>query len=144
MKKEIIIAIVIGFVIGLFITFGVYRANRAITDSKSEKTEEKTADTEASPLIASPIPSFTVSQPENNLVFKTPQATVSGQAQPGTTIAILAEDQEELLVTDDQGFFNTNISLISGVNQIKIIAIDQQGKSEEKTINVVYSTADIE
>lgn len=141
MRKEVLIAISLGFIIGLAISYGIYTANQALKKTKISQPSPSTS-------LPSPLPSPTfslmINEPENNIVLEENEATVSGQTEPEAVVAILAEDQEELLVADEQGFFSTKISLISGLNEIKIIAIDKSGKKEEKIINIVHSKAKIE
>lgn len=141
MRKEVLIAIFLGFIIGLAISYGIYTANQALKKTKINQPSPSTS-------LPSPLPSPTfsliINEPENNIVLEENEATVSGQTEPEAIVAILAEDQEELLVADKQGFFSTRISLISGLNEIKIIAIDKSGKKEEKIINIVHSKAKIE
>ena len=67
MRKEIIIAIGVGFVIGLIITFGIYTANKALKQ-KSQPTAEL-------PQAETPLPSpvdetavLEITEPENNIV----------------------------------------------------------------------------
>lgn len=142
MKKEVLIAIVVGFIIGLTITFGIYTANKAL---KQNQTSQPAAEsTLPAPPLASPLTSLIINEPENNLALQDSQATVSGQTEPRATVAIISEEEEELVTADDKGLFSAQISLISGLNEIKIISLAEAGQPMEKIINVVYSTAQIE
>lgn len=140
MRKEVLIAIILGFIVGLFISYGIYTANRAVKKAETSQPPSETAP------LPSPTPdsSFVINEPENNIVTDENEATVSGQAEPNVTVAILAEKQEELLVTDNQGYFSTQIDLISGLNEIEVVVISKAGEKQEKKLNVVYSTAKIE
>lgn len=141
MKKEVWLAIFLGLMVGILISLGIYIANRAL------KTKRLSSNIPQTTSLSSPLPSpssLIINEPENNLVFKVNEATISGQAKPEATIAILAENQEDLLMADKQGFFSTKISLISGLNEIKIVAIDNNANQEEKIIQLVYSTTKIE
>lgn len=144
MRKEVIIAVLAGFLLGLVITFGVYTANKAI---KKQKTEDQanvpTAETEPSPL-PSPTPSLEISQPEDNLVVKEDELTLAGQNEPRTPVAILAEGYEDLLYTDSEGLFSTTVPLVGGANEIKLVSLPKNGQKQEKTITVVYTEAEIQ
>jgi hypothetical protein len=143
MRKEVLIAIAIGFLVGILIAYGVYTANRAV-----KQTETQTKNSILSSAAPSPITQnefmLNINEPENNLVFNTPQATISGQTEPEATVAIISEEQEELITADSQGFFSSSINLISGVNEIKVITIKKTGEQQEKILNLVYSKAEIE
>ncbi|MFC1711266.1 hypothetical protein ACFLZ1_01635 [Patescibacteria group bacterium] len=143
MRKEVIIAILLGFAVGLFIAYGIYSANKAVKETKiNQPTTSETSAT--SQPQASPTFQLTVSEPEDNIVLSDEEATVSGQTEPKTTVAILAEESEELLYADKQGLFSTTIELIGGLNVIKVIAVNKAGERQEKIINVIYSTAKID
>jgi hypothetical protein len=143
MRKEVIIAILLGFVVGLFIAYGIYTANKAVKDTKI--TQPISTNNESLP---SPTPglsfSLTLNEPEDNIVLNSDTATVSGQTEPKTVVAVMGEEGEELILSDEQGLFSTSLELIGGLNQIKVVAVDTNGNKQEKEINVIYSTADIE
>ena len=141
MKKEVLFAISLGFIVGLIITFGIYRANQALKKSRVQEPPTAEALPQASADVSAAIKALVIDQPENNIVLDTADTTVSGQAEPGTSIAIIGEENEDLMVADNQGFFSSIINLVSGLNEIKIIATNNQGKQEEKLLNIIYSTS---
>jgi len=143
MRKEIIIAIAVGFIIGLIITFGIYTANRALKQKSQPAAELPSVETPPAPT-SPPAPSLEITEPENNLVVKTDEITVSGKTDAKTTIAILAEDFEDLLLADEEGIFSSEVPLTGGANEIRIVAINKSGEKEEKVITIVYTTAKIE
>ncbi len=143
MRKEIIVAIAVGFIIGLIITFGIYTANRALKQ-KSQPTAELPSVEEPPSPPPPPTPILEITEPGNNLVVKKNKVTVSGKADPKTTIAILAEDFEDLLVADEEGIFSLEVPLTGGANEIKVVAMNKSGEKEEKIITIVYTTAKIE
>ncbi len=143
MRKEVLIAIFIGFLVGILIAYGVYTANRAVKQTETLANNSALSSSEPVPLPSSDF-NLIIQEPENNLVFSEPEATISGQTEPEATVAIITEEQEELMLADQQGVFSTSISLISGINEVKIIAIGKTGEKQEKILNLVYSKANIE
>lgn len=142
MKKEILLAIFLGLTVGLLIAFGAYSANKALKEQKIKKIASQPSPS-LPPKLSKKNNQLTIDQPENNLVIKEKEATISGQAKPNSTIAILAEDQEKILMANEQGFFSSQIKLIAGVNEITVAAIDKKNQKQEKKIMVVHSTAEI-
>lgn len=142
MRKEVLVAIIIGFVLGLVITFGVITANRAMKGSAPQEEAGPTVTVELTPT---PTPAFflTLSSPENNSISDKEEIEVSGSTSPGAIIVILYQEGETILETDEEGKFSTEITLAGGANEIKISAYDQEGNEVEKIVNVVYSTAEI-
>jgi hypothetical protein len=137
-RKEVLIAIIIGFGLGLVITFGIWTANKALREAAPKVTP-------APEVTPTPTPAFslTVTSPEDNALYAEETIEVSGATAPGAIIVILYQEGEKILEADSEGKFSTEITLAGGANEIKISAYDQEGNEAEKTLTVVYSTAEI-
>lgn len=141
MRKEVIVAIILGFIVGITIAFGVYNANQSLKKAKIAPSPSTSDEVISS---SKPKTTLVISEPEDNIVLKNNEATISGQTAPQAVVAIMTEEDNELVIADNEGVFTSNINLISGANEIKVISIDSSGNKEEKSINVVYSTQKIE
>jgi len=141
MRKEVLIAIIIGFGLGLVITFGIWTANKALKESAPENTAP-VEETKVTPTPSSSLELVIVS-PENNIISEKEIVEISGQTSSKAIIAITYPEGEKLLEADEDGNFSTEISLIGGDNLIKISAFNDQGDEATKTLTVVYSTAEI-
>ena len=132
MRKEILWAIFAGIAFGLIIAFGVVRINSTLKP-KGEITQ-----TTPTPQ---PNPSgfkITLDKPENEDVITADSTLVSGLTKPKNTIIISVEEKDYLVSSDDKGFFEKEIDLISGVNQIRIT--EPASQTTEKLL-VIYSSA---
>lgn len=141
MKKEVLIAIITGFALGLLITFGLWTANRAIkkTAPQEEVAEEETA-------LPTPLQSelsLTILSPQDNAISNQEEIEVSGNTASEAVVVILYQDGEKILEADEEGNFETTISLLAGSNEIEITAYDQEGNEISEVLTVVYSTAEI-
>ncbi len=141
MRKEVLIDIIIGFGLGLVITFGIWTANKALKESAPENTAP-VEETKVTPTPSSSLELVIVS-PENNIISEKEIVEISGQTSSKAIIAITYPEGEKLLEADEDGNFSTEISLIGGDNLIKISAFNDQGDEATKTLTVVYSTAEI-
>lgn len=136
MRKELIVAIVIGLSLGLILTFGIYTANQAIKQKKTVKTIE-VVQTTPSPL---PPVGLIIENPENNLVVtKTPLA-INGKTSPEAVIAAYSEEAQSFAQADEEGFFSLNLGLAAGSNKITLQAINENDEVEEKKLTIVYTT----
>jgi hypothetical protein len=146
MKKEILVAIIIGFILGLVITFGIWTANKSLQqNNKTQKTETDETQpivTEVSTAEEGKI-SLIISSPEDNSLVNQEEIEISGQTVSQATIAILYEEGEEILQANEQGEFSQKITLVGGANEIKITAFDKEGNEASKNLNLVYSSAEI-
>jgi len=147
MKKEVLLAIIIGFSLGLVITFGVWKANKALKEVAPKQQlppsqvqeEEKTP----SPTPPSSQLSLVITSPEDNSIINKEKVNISGKTSPAATVVITYEEGEKIIETDENGNFTTEITLIGGANEITISAYDEEGNEVTKTLNLVYSTAEI-
>lgn len=143
MRKEVLIAIIIGFSLGLIITFGIWTANKAIKQTAS-KQEKKITQPEQPALTPTPaLLGLQIFSPEDNSLVNQEKITVSGKASAAGTIAVLYENGEKIIDSDSSGNFSTEIVLISGENEIIVTAYDEAGNEISKSITVIYSTAEI-
>lgn len=136
MRKEAIIAILLGVGLGLVFTFGVYTANQAVKDKKTEQTVQ-VVETSPSP---SPRAGFTIDAPENNIVVDKDEVEISGETQPDAVIVAYSEGKEAFAQADEDGEFSFDFPLVSGSNTIVITSINEEDEQEEMSISVVYTT----
>ena len=140
MRKEVIIAIILGFALGLVITFGIWKANKAL---KREVPEEVPVVEEV--LEPTPTPAFSLEiiSPADESISDESTVTITGKTQPGSVVAVAAEKGEEIIETDEAGNFEVEVDLISGINEIEITAFGLEGEEASKSLAIVYSTAEI-
>lgn len=142
MRKEVLIAIIIGFGLGLIITFGIWTANKALKEAGPTTTAPVEEETEATPTPL-PLLELLITSPEDNVISEKEIIEVSGQTLAGAIVSIIYPDGEKLLEADEDGNFSSEISLVGGDNKIEITAINEEGEETTKTLNVVYSTVEI-
>ncbi|MGB9706837.1 MAG: Ig-like domain-containing protein [Microgenomates group bacterium] len=142
MRKEVLIAIIIGFTLGLIITFGVWQANKALKETAPKK-EAPPQITEEQLPTPTPQPLLVITSPEDNSISNKEKIDVSGKTFPQATVVIIYEEGEKIVEADGGGNFSAEINLVGGANEITISAFDKDGNEMSKTLNVVYSTAEI-
>lgn len=144
MKKEVLISIIIGVVIGLITTFFVYKTqflgNGTDAPIISPLSESKTPDVSPTPFVSQ---TLSLVSPIDQSISKEGKITVSGVTTPASWIVILGEKGEKVVQADEKGNFETDLLLVSGENEIQIKAINEKGEEIVKTVTVVFSTAEI-
>ena len=145
MKKEILIAIIIGFILGLVITFGIWTANKSLQENTKTQTTEVN---ESQPIVTETSTekgqiSLVISSPENNALVNQEKIEIVGQTAAQATVTILYEEGEEVFQADEKGEFSQGITLVGGANEIKITAFDAEGNEANKILNLVYSSVEI-
>ena len=135
MRKEVIWAVVAGITFGLVIAFGVMRVNSTL--------KPKGESTQASPTPQATPGEFriTLDKPENEDVITSDSVTVSGLTKPESIVVISGEEADYITKSNSQGLFSDEVTLISGVNQIKITAFGEGNSQSTQKVLVVYSSA---
>lgn len=139
MRKEIIIVILIGILIGGIVAYGIYTAQTAITKTSREAADQQ----EGAQVTPQPTHTLTISEPANESIADKEEITLVGSTTPNAVIAIITEENEYLLTADGQGQFTAEITLVGGANTITVTAFDQEGNKAEAVLTLVYSTAEL-
>lgn len=143
MKKEVVIAIIIGLFIGLIITLGISTANKALDQQKIKKPDQ----TETQNLPAAnnhQQKTLSITSHENFDLTDQSETSLSGIAWPEAVVALITETQTYLTQADKEGIFFFKISLIKGFNEITLIATDETKTTQTQNLVLTYSTAKIE
>ena len=133
MRKEIILAIIAGSLLGLVIAFGVWRANIALTPKKEENTKQEE-------VIINEQVDLVIASPESGVVLTSTPGKVSGITKPGNFVAILGEEDDAIVAADESGKFTGEIKLIGGLNEITVYSFDQSDGQKSESLLVAYST----
>ena len=138
MRKEIILAIILGIILGGVIIFGINLANKSATTSlPNQALPEQNLDE------ATPTPTLQIISPENNSVSFQDTLTLTGQTLANAWIAIIWEDSETITQSNESGNWQQEISLVGGENIIKITATDGADYQESMNLTIIYTTANI-
>ena len=141
-KKEATVAVIIGLMLALIITGGIVRARHALKNVKLPTRESLTGKRPPSTPITPTQLFLELTTPDNSVTSES-KLSLTGKTLPNTYIAILGESGEYLIVPNDLGSFSQEITLVKGANTIKINVYQPDGEKVEKTLNAVYTTAEI-
>lgn len=137
MRKEVLVAILIGVILGALVAFGIWRANLALLPKKEAvQTEQQPLATQEEQKTSSLI----ITQPENNTIVSQDKVTIKGAASPNSTVVILTNLKDYVAETDKDGSFEQEIELEGGPNEILVTSYDEAGNETSQTLTLVYST----
>lgn len=136
MRKEVLVAILVGILLGGLVAFGIWRAN-ILLGQKKEKMAEVLPTPFEQEISASQL---VITQPEDGIVVATDKTTVRGTASAGSTVVILGQSREYIANIKDDGSFEQEVILEGGANEITVIAYDASGNESKQVLTVVYST----
>lgn len=137
MRKEVIIAIVIGLSLGLLITYGVYTASRDVaSDSPLSSPSLKTAD--STPTVEST--ELVISTPVDESIQKEKAVTIAGTTIGESFVVILINGKENITTADADGNFSSKAELQPGSNLIQVVALTAEGKKLTQERTVILAT----
>ncbi|MFA6250945.1 MAG: hypothetical protein WC686_05640 [Candidatus Shapirobacteria bacterium] len=157
MLKELILAIILGSILGFGVTGGF------ITLKKSGKPNLPPSSNAPTPTISAPnnpvvstapTPSFSPELPENNInltideplnesIVANSKTTIKGTTAADSHLVVATPLKVFTLTADSQGYFETEVELESGVNLIQVNSSTPDNFQYEKELIVTYSTAKI-
>jgi len=147
MIKELILAIILGSLLGLGVTGGYLALHKKDIKNNPSKQIEITTPTNTPATTISETPKQTspisISSPESDALVSTDQITIKGTTSPNSLIIITTASQTFSDKSDAKGNFSVAIKLDSGINSVKISAIDQSNNQFDTSTNITYSTAKI-
>ncbi len=133
MKKEVLIAVLVGLTMGLVITYGFYRVKTSVTTPKiTEKIEP------VSPTDTTTASRLSISSPDDGTIQAQNTVTVSGTTVPDTFVILFINETQLITTTDATGAFSAEAQLKDGANIISITVADNDGEtfSEQRTVIV--------
>lgn len=144
MKKEVFLAVAVGFVLGLLITFGIWTANRSLKNTFQPEIAETSPSPSPEPESIVPAAfSLTIVTPEDEALVTTSEISVSGKTVPQAVVVIMSENSEQIVTTDSTGAFTADVTLEGGYNRLQVTAFDATGSSTSQTLLVTYTTSKI-
>jgi hypothetical protein len=142
MRKEIIVAILVGIIFGGIFTYGIRRANLALKPSVSDMNPNPAPQQQESQVNDTQkiLPdSLSILAPEKNDVFTEDTTTITGITKPQSIVVISSESEDFVLKTDDSGEFSQEIELVGGLNEVLINSYSDTNTIGKETLNLVYT-----
>jgi len=153
-KKEVFFSITIGILLGLGVMgiiwvkkqggFQNLSLKNLLQNSSSDQSSIQENQSLSPTLIEKNNDSsikLSILEPTNESVVSKEKITVKGETAPLSTVVIIWEEGEDILVADEQGIFETQVTLVGGPNQIEITAYDDKDNEKSESLLITYSTA---
>ncbi|EKD52772.1 MAG: hypothetical protein ACD_61C00246G0005 [uncultured bacterium] len=135
MRKEVILAIIFGVILGGVILYGINLANKTISGTPSEAT----TDSQITPTPTVPEKSLSIITPQNHSVTSDKVVTLMGRATPASNLAIITESDDLIIEASPEGTFSAQINLIGGENTISVTELKKDYSTQVETITVIQT-----
>lgn len=142
MRKEIIVAIIIGLLLGLIVAYGV-RSAQVSLENRQSQAKKNTQTTTATASKDNPAHTLFITSPEPNSVIDTDSVTIVGTTTPNSVLSIINDTDFVTAMADTTGNFTGTIELVGGVNTIALKSYNDHGEVAETSFMLIFSTADM-
>lgn len=136
MKKEVLIAILIGFGLGLTITYGIYRLRTALEGQPQTIAEIVNSSPTPSPEVQALLAVLT---PEDGSIQTGSSTTVAGSTLPNSFVVLFVNNDDYIQTSDASGNFSFDVPLKSGSNVLVTHVLNENGEVITKEKVVVVS-----
>ncbi len=140
MKKEIIIAIIVGIFLGLIITYGFY-TSRTVAENQAQTQVNETQLEENDQEIN--LNQLSLYEPTDGLVISEKKIAISGASLKKNFVVIFVGNDDLITQADDSGNFSVEATLQPGANIITAIALDENGQQSQVSRTVIVDDASL-
>jgi hypothetical protein len=144
MRKEILLAIIVGILVGLGLTFGLYLLRQQLGDNSTVDTIEQSRQGDATLPTEENLGTLIIQQPAVDMYTQEQELRIVGRAVPMSYIVALVGPEEFITTADDDGDFSLTVKLVAGGNRVSIVATSPDGSQETVVRSVVYSDVDLD
>ncbi len=144
MKKEVILAIVLGILVAGGVSFFVYQ-NQMIVPQEQEAPATESPAAVVETLPDKPREPMEISHPENEAVFEERALTIAGNPTAvNSPVVIFVNENDFYTTSDGEGNYSLAINLESGANYLKAVSVDENNQTLSDEVLVVYSNKSLE
>ncbi len=139
MKKDVIIASLVGFVLGSVTAILVINLPNIV--NKNLQTPITTDSLTPTPNSISKIsPLLSIESPADESIVLTKSVEILGKATEGTLLVLDTELDNNVQVASGSGNFSFPVTLKEGANSYVLTAYNENGEGESKTLTLFYTS----
>lgn len=140
MKKDVIIAITVGFALGAATALLAVNFPTLVNTIKNQQVVNIPSITPLpSPLLKELTLKLNIEKPENESVVSTKNITISGKAEPSNVVYAVSDIDSNITEVSQNGIFSISLNISEGVNNIYVTADNEKGEDETKILTVFYT-----
>ena len=139
MKKDITIAVVFGFILGVITAIIVVNLPSVIKKSPSSEIAQISPTLIPSPVVQKVV-NLSIEQPVDETIVSTKNIKISGKTGVGNTIVLESDLDIDTKESSTDGSFSFPVTLTEGGNTLLITSYNEKGNSETKILTVFYTS----
>lgn len=146
MKKESIVAILIGFGLGLTAALAILVLPQKVTNltlnipfvTQRDKVPVRVDQDSSVPTITPTLEGLAISEPEDRLITQKNSISIRGTAAPNTIVVLLTTNNTDATTTDNDGKYEFKVELLEGRNDLQIAVYPEGKDPQTKSIRVYH------
>ncbi len=138
MNKETLIAAGVGLTLGLAVTIGVYGMKKTIAP---EKTNQLSVSPTPAASTTQETGTLKITSPDDGYIATDKSLTVKGSTTANQIIVVLVGNEENIIKSNADGAYSAEVTLKTGPNIITVVAVDENGQTNQLSKLVVYELA---
>ncbi len=139
MKRDIIIAVIIGFIAGSIIAITAVNLPNLIQNTKVKFNSGGIITPVPSPKLPEII-NLEITSPKDQFLSPNKTVEIQGKSKPGSTILLSSDTDNKIKEASGDGIFADKLDLTEGINNIQITALDENGEYITKELTVYYTS----
>lgn len=139
MKKEMSIAIIIGFVFGGIAALTLINLPNVIKNSSLSKATVTPSPTPIITPISQPNYKIELISPKDQSVIQDEIVEISGKGKSDSLFLIETESDTKLALSDKEGLFKEKVNLADGQNNVYITSFMENGEFENYNLTLYYT-----
>lgn len=141
MKKDVIAAIVSGFILGGIVALIAVNLPSIFQSSKNTTTEQTAQEITPTPALiaAEASDNLEITDPKDESIVSEKELKITGRTKSGDAILVESESDISESKVENDGTFTALLTLSEGENQITFYSLNANGE-ETKTITVYYTS----
>ncbi len=136
MRKEVLLAVIFGIILGGVILYGINLANKSVSNGTAT---QNTTGSKPTPTPSNTVKSLEIMKPVDHTVTIEKTINLEGKATPGSTLAIVSESDDLIIEASTEGTFSAKLSLVSGENVITVTQLLKDNKTVTETLTVIQT-----
>jgi len=139
MRKEILLAVLIGIGLGLLITFGVYQSRQSVKNVQNNQAQDLIK-SDMSDEQGENNSQLALTSPEDELLTDNKRLIVSGATGANNFVVVFVNNVETITHADESGNFSIEVTLNDGANIIVVQSINEDGQACQVERSVVLNS----
>lgn len=143
MKKDVTVAIIVGFVIGGIAALGIVNVPALLKKNSTPTAVSQSVTPQPTPQVTPLALALEIAQPADQSIASSKNADIRGKTLPESLVVLDTDEDNTSTRAGNDGSFKFQAPLREGSNVLTITTYNDKADSESKTLTVYYTSEDL-